>query len=159
MNSTRSPHLVWAINRTRPSPGLRPPSPAGEGLIVSVPLLDSPIVKLPACRPDCPGFAGFSSILWFFDQDVAQVNCFAGLDGEVFADLHALVLDVRRRPVDDAVGAPGIRSGKVILPSASVTGPCGPLVVFGIDVGQICLIGCELRLSCLLRLFWSGRVS
>ena len=32
----------------------------------------------------------------FLDQDIAQVEGFAGLDGEIFADLHALSFHIDR---------------------------------------------------------------
>ena len=61
--------------------------------------------------------------LWLFDYSITQVEIFAGLDGEVLADLDALVRHVHRRwvadPVDgarDEVGqgdaAVGVGAGK-----------------------------------------------
>ena len=44
---TEKPHVAREFIRTRPSPGLRPPSPRGRGLVV------------------------LSSGLWSFDQDIA----------------------------------------------------------------------------------------
>lgn len=46
------------------------------------------------------------------DQDVAQSEGFAGLDGEIFTDLNAFILIVHGRPVADAVCRTGDQVGK-----------------------------------------------
>ena len=45
--------------------------------------------------------------LRFLDQDIAQVEGLAGLDGEVLADLDALLVVVDGREVDDPVQCAG----------------------------------------------------
>src|SRR5437764_676994 len=43
------------------------------------------------------------SLLRLFNENVAQIECFAGLDGEFFADLNPFDLIVDRREVADPV--------------------------------------------------------
>src|SRR5271163_2133819 len=70
----------------------------------------------------------------FLDQDVAQVEGLAGLDGEVLAGLVALVLDVDGGPVADPVqgaGDQGVEGDAAVgVRSQAVR------VVLAIDVGQ-----------------------
>src|SRR5271166_1415728 len=49
---------------------------------------------------------------WFLDQDIAEFDRLAGLDGEVLADLNPLVGIVAGRKVDDAVQSPRDQGGQ-----------------------------------------------
>ena len=77
----------------------------------------------------------------FRDQDIAQIDCLARLDGEVPADQNAIG---PTRGIADAVKHPGIKSGSTMRPSVSVRGPSP--VVFAIDVGNVRRVGRERRL-------------
>ena len=54
----------------------------------------------------------FVSWLGFLDHDIAQVERLAGLDGEVLADLDALLVVVDGREVGDPVQRAGDQAGQ-----------------------------------------------
>ena len=86
--------------------------------------------------------------LRLLDQDIAQVERLARLDGEVLADLHPLVLVVDGREVDDPVQGAGDQGdqGDAALGVGARRVP----VVLAVDVGDELRVGRQLGLVLLV---------